>query len=257
MNVFKELIIYRDLLWNLTSKELKLKYKNSVVGFLWSFLNPLMMLVIYSLAFKIIIRVNIENFSLFVFIGLLPWMFVQAAITQSTNSVINNQNLVKKVYFPRIIIPLSVVLSNFISFLINYLILFIVFFFYHIQFHSVLILLPVIFFANLLFVTGVSIFLSSVTVKYRDISHLVEVLFMGWFYLTPIIYSSSMVPEKFRIFIDMNPLTSIINTYRSILFEGIWPDFTQVFFIVLFSLVICLLGVFVFQRRENLLADEL
>lgn len=257
LNYLKQIISFKDLLVNLTTKELKLKYKNSIIGFLWSLLNPLMMLMIYSIAFKIILKIQVENFPVFVFVGLLPWMFVQGSISQSTNSIINNQNLVKKVYFPRAIIPLSVVLSNFISLLINFIILFAALLFFKIQLTSSLILLPLILFITLLMVSGISMFLSSITVKYRDVSHLVEVIFMAWFYLTPIIYSSAMVPEPYHSYILANPMTGIIELYRTVLLYGKFPHLTELTLPLIYSCVVFLLGLLIFFKKENKLAEEL
>ncbi|MTI80579.1 MAG: ABC transporter permease [Firmicutes bacterium] len=253
----RDLYTYKDLLMNLTFNELKLKYKNSIMGFLWSLLNPLMMLIIYSIAFKIILRIPVENFALFVFIGLLPWMFVQGSISQSTNSIINNQNLLKKVYFPRIIIPMSVIMSNLINFLINLIVLLAALFIYNIEITIAITLFPLITFVNWLIVAGLSILLSSITVKYRDISHLVDVIFMAWFYLTPIIYPLSMVPEPYKSIIQLNPFTGVVEMYREILLDGKIPDQASILTAFLYGIMIFILGVYVFYKREKDFVEEL
>jgi len=253
----KEFIKYKDLLINLTKKELQLKYKNSVLGFLWSFLHPLLMLVIYTIAFKVILKIPIENFSLFVFTGLLPWLFFQGSISQSTNSIVNNSSLIQKVYFPREVIPLSVVLANFINFLITMIILFFALIFYKFTFSSAFLILPIVLLINLLSTTGLSFFLSSFTVKYRDIAHLIEVLFMVLFYLTPIIYSLTMVPEPYRSVILANPMTSIIEMYRSILLDGKIPSYELLLSGILYSVIIFVLGLVIFKKREKNFAEEI
>jgi lipopolysaccharide transport system permease protein len=253
----KEFIKYKDLLLNLTKKELQLKYKNSILGFLWSLLNPLLMLVIYSIAFKVILKIPIENFAIFVFTGLLPWMFFQGSISQSTNSIINNNNLIQKVYFPREIIPVSVVLANFINFLITLVVLFAALIFYKFEFGSAFFLLPIVFIINFLSTVGLSLFLSSMTVKYRDISHLVEVIFMAWFYLTPIIYSLDMVPEPFKSIILANPMTSIIELYRTIFMEASIPPGNVLWLGLCYSIIIFLCGLTVFKLRERKFAEEI
>jgi len=257
LNYLKDIFKFKDLIINLTTKELKLKYKSSVVGFLWSFLHPLMMIIIYSLAFKIILKIPIENFAVFVFIGLLPWTFIQSSLSQCTTSIINNQNLVKKVYFPRVIIPLSVILSNFVTLLINFIILFGALFFYKIELNYSLIMLPVILIMTLLMVIGLSVFLSSLTVKFRDMSHLVDVIFMAWFYLTPIIYSSAMVPEPYKSYILANPMTGIIELYREVLLHGRIPLISDLLLPLAYSVVVFILGMWFFYKRENKLAEEL
>lgn len=257
LDSIRKIFFYKDLLINLTVNELKLKYKNSVIGFLWSLLNPLMMLIIYSIAFKIILRISVHNFELFMFVGLLPWMFVQGSISQSTNSIINNQNLVKKVYFPRIILPLSVVFSNFINFLMTLVVLFFALFIYKIRITAAFFLLPVILIITLLIASGISIFLSSITVKYRDVSHLVDVIFMAWFYLTPIIYPLSMVPEPYKSFILANPLTGVIEMYRSVLLDGKLPEFGSFVVASIYGVLLFFAGVWIFMIREGKFVEEL
>ncbi|MNM54377.1 Teichoic acid translocation permease protein TagG [compost metagenome] len=257
ISYLKSIIFYKDLLRNLTSNEMKLKYKNSILGILWSYIYPLMMIVIYNFAFKIILRMTIENFALFVFIGLIPWNFVQSSISQSTNSIINNQNLVKKIYFPRAIIPLSVINSNFLTMIISHVILFGAMYFYKVEFTFALIVLPILWIVLYLVVSGISLILSSITVKYRDVSHIVDVVFMAWFYLTPVIYSLSMVPEPFNRIIQLNPITNLIELFREVLLQGEFPDVSDLAGALLYSLVLFGIGLYVFYRREKNFGEEL
>ncbi|WP_025690583.1 ABC transporter permease [Paenibacillus zanthoxyli] len=257
IDYLKNIIYYKDLLGNLTSNEMKLKYKNSILGILWSYIYPLMMIIIYNFAFKIILRMTIDNFALFVFIGLIPWNFVQASISQSTNSIINNQNLVKKIYFPRAIIPLSVINANFITMIISHIILFGAMLFFNVEFTLSLIMLPFLWIILYLVVAGISLVLSSVTVKYRDISHIVDVVFMAWFYLTPVIYSLSMVPEPFNKIIQLNPITNLIELFREVLLKGDFPRFLNLAGTFGYSFVLFIIGLYVFYRREKNFGEEL
>ncbi|MDQ0192099.1 ABC transporter permease [Paenibacillus wynnii] len=257
INYFKNIIYYKDLLGNLTSNELKLKYKNSILGILWSYIYPLMMIVIYNFAFKIILRMTIDNFALFVFIGLIPWNFVQASISQSTSSIVNNQNLVKKIYFPRAIIPLSIINANFLTMIISHVILFGAMFFYNVEFTLSLIVLPILWIILYLVVAGISLILSSITVKYRDVSHIVDVIFMAWFYLTPVIYSLSMVPEPFNKIIQLNPITNLIELFRQVLLKGDFPDFSVLSTAFGYSLILFFVGLYVFHKREKNFGEEL
>lgn len=257
ISYLKNIIFYKDLLGNLTSNEMKLKYKNSILGILWSYIYPLMMIVIYNFAFKIILRMTIDNFALFVFIGLIPWNFVQASISQSTNSIINNQNLVKKIYFPRAIIPLSVINANFITMIISHIILFGAMFVYHVDFTASLLVLPILWIILYLVVAGISLVLSSITVKYRDVSHIVDVVFMAWFYLTPVIYSLSMVPEPFNKIIQLNPITNLIELFREVLLEGKFPDLINILFTFSYAVVLFAVGLFIFYKREKNFGEEL
>lgn len=257
LSYIKDIINYKDLLKNLTQNELKLKYKNSVLGLVWSYIYPIMMIVIYTFAFKIILRMTIENFALFVFIGLIPWNFVQSSISQSTNSIINNQSLVKKIYFPRAIIPISIVNSNFLTLLISHLILFGAMYFFSVPIRPSIVLLPILWLILYFVVTGISLLLSSITVKYRDISHIVDVIFMAWFYLTPVIYSLSMVPDPFNTIIQLNPITNLIELFRTVLLEGQFPEMQKIFKTLSYSILLFLIGIFVFYKREKYFGEEL
>ncbi|MFK4170241.1 ABC transporter permease [Paenibacillus lautus] len=257
LNYLKSIINYRDLLKNLTSNELKLKYKNSVLGLLWSYIYPIMMIVIYTFAFKVILRMTIENFALFVFVGLIPWNFVQSSISQSTNSIINNQSLVKKIYFPRAIIPISIVNANFLTLLISHLILFGAMYFYDVPIKLSILILPILWIILYFIVTGLSLLLSSITVKYRDISHIVDVIFMAWFYLTPVIYSLSMVPDPYNSIIQLNPITNLIELFRTVLLDGEFPAVDEMLKTGLYSILLFIAGLFIFYKREKNFGEEL
>lgn len=248
---------YRDLLINLTMKELKLKYRNSVIGFFWSFLNPLLMITIYTIAFKTILRIQIDDFALFVFIGVVPWSFFQGSISQSTNSIVSNQGLIKKVYFPRAVIPLSIVMSNFINMIINFIIVFISLYFFKIEITYSIVLFPILSIVLFLITAGISLLLSVLAVKYRDISYLVDVFLIAFFYLTPIIYSSDMVPKPFITIINFNPLTSVIEGLRKILLEGKILDFPVLISSIFYAIIIFCVGLFVFMLKEKKIAEDL
>lgn len=253
----KNLYQFKDLLFNLTKNELKLKYKNSVIGFLWSFLHPILLLIVYTFAFKLIIRIKIENFPVYVFTGLLPWMFISGSILLCANSIVNNQNLVKKVYFPRLIIPLSVVMSNFVSMVINFVVLFAGLVFFDLDFKWSMLFIPLVLIPIFFFTLGLGLIFSSLTVKYRDISHLTEILFMVWFYLTPIIYQASMIPQPYKDYIMANPVTLFLEMFRSVILDGSLPSSQIYWSSFLYGVIFLLIGLFVFKKREGLLAEEL
>jgi ABC-2 type transport system permease protein len=251
-NGFGEILKYKELLINLTKKELKLKYKNSVIGFLWSFLNPLMMLIIYTFAFKVILKIPIENFC-----GLLPWIFFQSSIQMSTTSIISASNLIKKVYFPRQIVPLSQTISNFINFLITLFILLIAaVFVFKIKITIAIIVLPIILIMLFLIVFGIGLALSALNVFYRDVSHFVEVFFMLWFYLTPIIYSIDMLPKKYQTLLFFNPITPIILSIREIILNGNLPTLKLIGIALMWSIIFMVIGTKIFSKREHRFAEE-
>jgi lipopolysaccharide transport system permease protein len=255
----KEIIEHRELLYNLTSKELKLKYRNSVLGFLWSFLNPILMLLVYTIAFKFIMRQNIKNFTVFLLCGLLPWNFFVASVMGSTNSIVGNANLIKKVYFPREIIPLSIIFSNFINFVITLVILFGAVLFTGLRLGLPLIVLPIVLLLLLGISIGLSLILSAFNVLYRDISHLVEVLFNLWMYLTPIVYPLTYLNghKIAKKLIMLNPMTLVVECIRSVLYTNTFPYYLYIVILIVLDIVLIFIGCIVFRKVEVVFAEEI
>lgn len=256
-NKLLELIEHKELLKNLTAKELKLKYKNSALGFFWSFLNPLMMTMVYTFAFKYIMKSPEPNYSMFILSGLLPWTFFQASVIIGTNSIVGNAHLVKKVYFPREIIPLSMIFANFVNYLNTLAILLVLLIIFGVKLGLPLLFLPLVLILFLIFTIGIVLLLSSLNVRYRDITHFVEILFMAWIYLTPIIYSMSLIPERFRIFILLNPMTLVVNAVRDTLFYNRLPDMYQMHGLLAYSIFFLVIGWKTFDRLQRSFAEEI
>ena len=253
----KEITVYKELLFNLTSKELKLKYKNSALGFFWSFLNPLLMLTVYTFAFKFIMKVQIENYSLVLLAGLLPWNFFSASVQGSTMSLVNNSHLIKKVYFPREIIPLSLIMSNFVNFLMTMIVLFAAMMLFGVPLGINILMLPVVLILLVMFTTGLSLMLSVLNVYYRDISHFTEILFMAWIYLTPVIYSFSMIPEKYRVFLMLNPMTLAVELIRDTTIRNVFPDLKFLLALLIVASITLSVGQSVFTKLERDIAERI
>ncbi|WP_253287414.1 ABC transporter permease [Clostridium bornimense] len=253
----KEIMQSKELLKNLTSKELKLKYKNSAIGFVWSFFNPLIMMMVYTFAFKVIFKNPDPNYPIFILSGLLPWTTFQTAIMGGTQSIVNNAQLIKKVYFPREIIPLSIVLSSFVNYLITLIILFIGIFIAKIPIGIPLIAFPVVLFLFLIFTTGLTLILSSLNVIYRDVSHFVEVAFMAWIYLTPVIYQMDLIPAKIRPLMYLNPMTLVLNSIRACLYENNFPSVKVVLALAVVAFVFLWIGFKVFNKLQRRFAEEI
>lgn len=257
MKFFNDMYQYRELLKNNIKKEVRGKYKGAWLGFIWSFLNPLFMLVIYSIVFSQIMKVNIPNYAMFMFVALIPWTFFTTTISNGTSSIIANGGIVKKVYFPREIIPVSIATSNLFNFLISCVIMFTFIFItgvgvsYHIIFFPIILLLQYILMLGIIFI------LSAITVFIRDVEHFVNIALMALFYGTPIVYSMEMVPDKIAWVLNLNPMTPIINAYRDILFYHKMPDFNSLKFEVIIVLVIFVLGLNLFRRLQKKFVEEL
>ncbi len=248
---------YRELLKNLIVKDLKLKYRGSFLGFLWSLLNPLAMITVYSIAFKYILRIQLENFTLFLFTGILPWTFFSATAMASTEAVISNANLVKKIYFPREILPLATVLFNLVQFLMALAVFFPVLIFLQGKLSWALLAYPVVMLLHLAFTVGVALLLSAITVFYQDVKHLTEVGLMTLFWITPVLYHLSMVPQQGQILFKLNPLTVYITAYQDIVYWGRWPAMETWALGVLWAGAMLVLGWWVFRRYKPFFVEEL
>lgn len=257
MKVFKELYNYRELLKTNIKKEIRGKYKGSWLGIIWTFLNPLLMLAVYALVFPYILRVDVDNYTIFMIVALIPWNFFTTAVQNGTNSVVINGHILKKVYFPREIIPISVTTSQLINFLITCIIVAIFILFSGVGFSSHLLLFPLLVLIQYVLTLGITFVLSALTVFVRDISHFVSVVLMLGFYGTPIVYQASMLPDKFQIFLKLNPMAQLVEAYRSILYYHEFPDLTMLTIWGIASFVILVLGYLIFKKLEKSFVEEL
>lgn len=256
MRVIKALR-YRELVRNLVAKDLKVKYRGSVLGFLWSLLNPLVMIVVYSLAFQYILRIQIENYPLFLITGIIPWNYFSGAAIASTEAVIGNANLLKKVRFPLEILPISTILFNFVQLLFALVVFFPAIFWFKSDVNVILLLYLPVLGLQFLFTLGVAFFLSSITPRYRDVRHLTEVALMVLFWLTPIIYSISMVPARLQPIIKVNPLTAFITAYQDIIYWGRLPGADMLISMLLWTCFSLGVGYGLFRRRRRGFVEEL
>lgn len=246
---------YKYLLSQLTQREIKARYKQSIIGYAWVVLNPLAQLLVYTFVFSRVLKLNTDiPYPIFVYAGLLPWNLFQGSISIATNSLVENASLIRKVAFPREVIPYSVISAKIIDFLVSITIFFVLFFLYKQSVDISLLLALPIFFFQLLLTTGVSLILSACNLFYRDVQYLVNFVLMLWMYLTPIVYPLSSVPEKYVVFLQLNPMVGIINAYRAVLFHT--PiDLAQTAYAAIFSVLIYLLGYVFFKKSEKIFAD--
>ena len=257
MNVFKELYNYRELLKTNIKKEIRGKYKGSWLGVLWTFLNPLLMLAVYAVVFPYILRVQVENYTIFMIVALIPWNYFTTAVNSGTSCINQNGGILKKVYFPREIIPLSVTTSQLINFLITCLIMFCFILFSGVGFSIHLLLLPVLVLVQYILTLGIVLILSAVTVFINDVAHFVQVGLTLGFYATPIVYLSSMLPDKFQWVMHVNPMAVLVEAYRSILYYHQIPDMKWLTIWALISLMILIVGYLIFKRLEKTFVEEL
>ena len=256
MNVFKELYRYRELLKTSIQKEIRGKYKGSILGVLWSFLNPLLMVVVYAIVFPYLMRMTQDNYLVFLIVGVIPWVFFTNVVTSGCNCVWINGNIIKKVYFPREILPISVVGAGLVNFAISCIIILIFCLFSGIGFSINLLWLPVIAIVQSMLSLGMLFILSAINVYVRDIEYLVQFIMNLVFYATPIIYNVSIFPAKFRWVLYLNPLAHLIDAYRAIFYYKTMPNLASLGIVGLISFVVLVLGYLIFKRMEKGFAEE-
>lgn len=257
MKVFKEIYNYRELLRTSVKKEIRGKYKGAWLGVLWSYLNPILMLMVYSFVFTNIMKIQIDNYSMFLFTALIPWTFFITSISQGSLSTVANGSLMKKVYFPREIIPISSVTANATNFLISSLIVVVSLLVSGVGLSVYALFFPLILLLQYILILGITFITSSLTVYARDLEHIISVFLMALFYATPIVYSIDMIPEQYRFIMSLNPVAPIIQGYRDILFYKKLPNFESLGIVTLISLVILFCGYLMFKRFERNFVEEL
>lgn len=257
MKVFKNIYEYRELLKTNIKKEIRGKYKQSALGVIWSFLNPLLQLAVYALIFPIILKVQQENYVIFVCSALIPWTFFTTIVTQSTGVIIANGNILKKVYFPREILPISVVTSAAVNFLISTIIILVFVLCYGMGITWHIVFYPLVLLVQYLLSLGISFVLSSATVYFRDLEHFVGVAMMLLFYATPIVYSINTVDGIYAKLLKLNPMCHIVEAYRSVFYYQNTPNLVNLGIIFVISLVLCILGYKLFKKLERRFAEEI
>jgi len=247
-------VYLRDLTIALSVKELKSKYKSATLGFLWVLLNPLLQMLALSLVFTFFVKIEINNYPVFVFSGLLPWTFFALSLQTGTTSLINNREIIKKTYFPRELLPISSVLAHLFAFIPAILLLLVFVLVTQGLSFSIFLLIPLIILQTLLLIS-LSLFLSSLDIYYRDVSYLLQALLVIWFYITPVFYSISFVPQKYLGLYILNPMVGIISSYQSILLNTPLPSFTALAVSIMETLLLTIIGIFVFRKRSAYFAD--
>lgn len=246
---------YKYLLYQLVQREIKARYKQSIIGYFWVILNPLALMAVYTFVFSIVFRFPVDiPYPIFLFASLLPWNFLQQGITSATNSLVDNAILLKKVAFPREIIPYSVLVAKSVDFLFSVLLFFLLLLIYQMPLSSTAFLFIPIFIIQVVLMTGLSLILSTFNLFYRDIQYLTSLLLMIWMYLSPVVYPLSMVPVKYIWLYKLNPMVGIIEGYRAALF-GNPIEYTILGWSAMISLIVLFLGFIIFRKYEARFAD--
>lgn len=257
LNVFKNLYNYRELLKTNVKKEIRGKYKNSFLGVLWSFLNPLLQIIVYALVFQVILKNPKENYAIFICCGLIPWTFFSSTITRTAFTMVENGNILKKVYFPREILPISIVTSELVNFLISTIIILGFVVFGGLGISKYILFYPIVLLAQYLLLIGISLIVSSISVYVRDLQHLIGVAMQLLFYATPIVYSLDSLPDNLMWILKINPMTYIINGYRDIFYNQTMIDIGPLTVLIGISIVLCIIGYLIFNKLQKGFAEQL
>lgn len=254
---FQELYRYRGLISSLVLRDLKARYRGSVLGFLWTFLNPLLLLAVYALVFSVYFRIQMENYAGFMFTGLLPWIWFSSSLLEGTTAIASGGSLITKVLFPGQILPLVKVGANFLNYLFSLPILLLFLTFMGLPPGPTLVWLPLVMAVHLLFIAGLTLALATLNVFLRDIQHILVNLVTLWFFLTPILYPLSQVPPAFRRWVLLNPATLITLSYQDIFFYQRTPTLWHLASFFLLALLVLALGITLFEHYKETLAEKI
>jgi len=260
-NFLRKLIRQRHLIWTFVARDLKARYVGSLMGFFWSVIHPLVLLISYTFVFSIVFKIRpnlaqMDNFAVFLFCGILPWLYFQDTVVRSCSSVVDQAHLIRKTLFPSEVLPVTLALSNLVTHLVGFLILLLVLL-YMGTIGWALLLLPVYLALLMLLALGLGWLLAVLQVFLRDTAQIVSVLLVFWFWFTPIFYELEMVPESFRFWIRMNPLSHVVEGYRTILLENRVPELGSWCWLAAWSLGAFVAGGILFRSTKREFVDVL
>ena len=257
----RDLWEYRELMYFLTWRDVKVRYKQTLLGFTSVILQPLINMVVFTILFGELLKVPTGGipYPIFSFAALLPWTYFATSLTRSSTTLVGSANLISKVYFPRMVIPISGVISGFIDFGISFIILIVMMLIYKIIPTWNLLLLPFLLILAMLTALGFGLWLSALNVRFRDINHLVPFIIEIWKYATPVIYGSTLIPEKFRFILGLNPLTGVVEGFRWAILGGKYVETFNpgpLFAIsIVIAVVVLISGIIFFRNTERTFAD--
>lgn len=256
-NTITDLWDYRNLTIKLAMSDFKIRYKNSVLGFVWSLIEPLMMLTVLYIIFSIFMRVNVEHYQIFLLVGIISWNMLSKGTTMSLNSILGKPSLVNKVYFPREILVISSCITALLMTLLEFVVFGIFMIIFAITPTITAIYFPIILFIEFVLILGLSFGLASLNVYYRDVQYIWAVIIQVGFFASPIIYPISTIPEKYVWIIKLNPMTLIIDMLRESMIYSVTPVFRDIIFIIISTSLIFIIGYIIFIKLEPRFAEEI
>lgn len=251
VELVSDIYLYRELIWALALKDLKLRYKRSALGFLWALLNPALLMLVLSLVFATILKQAIPNYPIFLLSVLLPWTFFSQSLSYATESIVGNGDLIKKVWVAKSVFPVAAVVSNMINLLLSLIPLVLIIFLMHHPFHVTWLFLPVPLLALMITTLGASFFFATANVYYRDVSHILQIVLQAWFYVTPIIYELKVFPGKYQWLFKLNPMIYVLNGFRLAVYYGELPRWPSLLITFVCAFGALMAGFSIFRRHQD------
>src|SRR5712671_5580505 len=241
----------RELIWALALKELRVRYKRSLLGFFWALLNPALLMIVLTLVFGTIMRFSIDHYAVFLLSMLLPWTFFSQCLAYSVDSVVGNGELMKKVHVAKLVFPVAAIVSNIVNFLLSLIPLALLIALLRFPLHWTWVYLPVPMLGLFLFTLGAAFFFATANVFYRDVSHIVQIILSAWFYFSPIIYSLDFVPAKYHWIFRLNPMLYVLNGFRLSIYYGQLPSMYSSALSLGCGIAALAIGFSVFRHYQN------
>ena len=251
IDLVRETYRYRELIWALALKELKIRYKRSVLGFLWALLNPALLMVVLTLVFSSVMRLPIPHYAIFLLSVLLPWTFFSQSLSYAVESIVGNGDLIKKVKIAKLVFPAAAIVSNLINLALSLIPLAVLVLLMRHPFYWTWLYLPVPLLALTIFTLGMAFFFAAANVLYRDVAHILQVVLSAWFYVTPIIYSLDYIPEKYRWIFKLNPIIYVINGFRLSVYYGMLPQAPSIIASFVCAFTSLLIGFAIFRKYQD------
>ncbi len=252
----KEIWNYREMIKSLVHRDLRGRYKGSVLGFFWTFLNPLLQLLVYTFVFSVIMRAGIEDYYLFLFVALVPWTYFSGSLAGGASCILSQSNLVNKIYFPREVLPISHVLSQLVNMLLTFIVVILVLLVSGKGVNLVAwLFFPIVVIQETLLAIGFVFLLSAVTVFFRDLVYFISVFMMLWQFVCPVMYGVDMVPERFKKLFYINPMTPVIVAYRDIFYYKQVPELSTFVMGTVMGLLMMIIGWFTFGKLQRRFAE--
>jgi homopolymeric O-antigen transport system permease protein len=247
----RDIYSYRELIWALAIKELRVRYKRSALGFLWALLNPLLMMLVLTTVFSTIMRFQVKHYAIFLLSMLLPWTFFTQTLSYSVASIVGHAELLRKVRIAKLVFPVAAVLSNIINFLLSLIPLVLLIIVTHFPLHWTWVYLPVPLLGLFLFSLGMSFFIATLNVFFRDVSHIIQIVLSAWFYFSPILYSLDFIPASHRWLFKLNPMLYVLNGFRLSIYYGLLPSPQSAAVSLLCGVAAVMIGFAVFRRYQD------